>query len=129
MKQKMSYLDDPRVYFAAERTLLAWQRSALAFIALGFVIEKFGLFVKYLNLSNQLNPIHSLISVLIGVLFITLGTGISLLSIVQHKRFVRSLSDAEIPPGQFLFLGSLISYLLSFGGFVMVLWVLLGFLI
>jgi hypothetical protein len=24
----MSYLDDPRVLFAAERTLLAWQRTA-----------------------------------------------------------------------------------------------------
>lgn len=124
----MSYLDDPRVYFAAERTLLAWQRSALAFIALGFVIEKFGLFVKYLNLSNQLNSIHSVISVSIGVLFIVLGTGISLLSITQHKRFVSSLSSSEIPPGQFLFLGSLISYLLSFGGCVMVIWVLIGFL-
>jgi Domain of unknown function (DUF202) len=44
--KRMSYLDDPRVYFAAERTLLAWQRSAVAFIALGFVVERFGLFMR-----------------------------------------------------------------------------------
>lgn len=29
---------DPRVFFAAERTLLAWLRTGLTIIALGFVI-------------------------------------------------------------------------------------------
>ena len=37
---------DPRVVFAAERTLLAWQRSALAFMGFGFVVERFGLFLQ-----------------------------------------------------------------------------------
>ena len=41
----MSYLNDPRVLFAAEHTLLAWNRTAVALITLGFVIERFGLFI------------------------------------------------------------------------------------
>ncbi|AWW48720.1 DUF202 domain-containing protein [Polynucleobacter paneuropaeus] len=125
----MSYLDDPRVYFAAERTLLAWQRSAVAFIALGFVVERFGLFMRYLNLSNQINPIHSAISAFIGLMLILLGTFISLLSAIQHKRFLKSLSSQEIPPSYFLFMAPLISYVLCIGGILMMGWIVSGFVI
>ena len=34
------------VYFAAERTLMAWIRAALGLMALGFVIDRFGLVVR-----------------------------------------------------------------------------------
>lgn len=34
----MSWLDDPRVLCAAERTLHAWQRSAVALMGFGFVL-------------------------------------------------------------------------------------------
>jgi len=34
------------VYFAAERTLMAWIRTALGLMALGFVIDRFGLVLR-----------------------------------------------------------------------------------
>ena len=33
---------DPRIYFAAERTLLAWIRTGLALMGFGFAIARFG---------------------------------------------------------------------------------------
>ena len=38
----MSDLNDPRVFFAAERTLLAWSRTSLTLMGFGFIV--FGLF-------------------------------------------------------------------------------------
>ena len=40
----MPEVHDPRVFFAAVQALLAWQRSGLALMAFGFVIERFSLF-------------------------------------------------------------------------------------
>ncbi len=40
---------DPRIYMAAERTFLAWVRTAVALIVFGFVIEKFEFFLLQLE--------------------------------------------------------------------------------
>ena len=46
-------MSDPRVFFAAERTLLAWVRSGLTMMAFGFVVARFGLFLGLLPASSQ----------------------------------------------------------------------------
>ena len=37
---------DPRLYFAAERIFLAWIRTGLALMGFGFVVARFGLFLR-----------------------------------------------------------------------------------
>ncbi|MBA6414335.1 DUF202 domain-containing protein [Parahaliea sp. F7430] len=39
----MAYLKDPRVYYAIERTYLAWVRTQLSILALALLIKKFGI--------------------------------------------------------------------------------------
>ena len=41
--------EDPRVRFAAERTLLAWIRTGLALMGFGFVVARFGLFLRQIG--------------------------------------------------------------------------------
>jgi len=47
---------DPRVFFAAERTLLAWLRTGLTVMALGFVVARFGLFLRIVALQVHGTP-------------------------------------------------------------------------
>ena len=37
---------DPRVYMAAEHTFLAWIRTGLALTGFGFVVARYGLFLR-----------------------------------------------------------------------------------
>ena len=69
----MSDLDDPRVYFAAERTLLAWIRTGIAAIGLGFVVAKFGLFLRYIAPPEAVSGYKPSISLLIGLAMVVLG--------------------------------------------------------
>lgn len=90
---------DPRVLFAAERTLLAWTRTALGVMGLGFVIAKFGLFVHIMSLqlpSEHVRPVSGLSAVL-GIFFVLTGAVVTLVATIQHRRFVAALSDSDIP--------------------------------
>jgi putative membrane protein len=91
----ISDMNDPRIFFAAERTLMAWSRTSLTLMGFGFVLERFGLFLHMLRSSAEHTGRD--FSFWIGVAFIVLALVVLSFSVVQFRRVMRTLKPAEIP--------------------------------
>ena len=90
---------DPRVFFAAERTLLAWLRTGLTIIALGFVVSRFGLFVRLLEMQSprSVPTAQTSTSAVLGVAFVIVGTLAIVVAAIQHQRFIATLPQVDLP--------------------------------
>ena len=88
--------NDPRVFFAAERTLLAWVRTALGLVGLGFVVARFGLFLQLVrpDVSHAPPPWSGAV----GVSLALLGAAAAAVASWQHRQFCRTLGPEEKPP-------------------------------
>ncbi len=122
----MSDLNDPRVLFAAERTLLAWTRTSLTLMGFGFLIERFGLFLHVL-MGRPTNGSARDFSFWVGIIFILLGVALGGLANVQFRRVARTLKQAEIPEGYFLNMGVLANIVLTALGLALIAYLLHGF--
>jgi putative membrane protein len=114
----MTILNDPRVFFAAERTLLAWTRTSLTLMAFGFVVERFGLFVHML-VPQHSEAVQRGLSFWIGLSFIILGILSSTAAALQYRKVLRTLDPAEIPTGYSVNLSALTSMVVAALGAVL----------
>ena len=113
--------EDPRVRLAAERTLLAWIRTGLALMGFGFVVARFGLFLRELALAREVSVGHSTgMSLWIGIALVVLGVTVLLLAARQHRVVLRQLERGEplLPPSWSL--GIVLAVLLASIGAAMV---------
>ena len=92
----MPRVEDPRYRWAAERTLLAWLRTGLALMGFGFVVARFGLFLRELEANQSMaTPSHASFSLPAGVLLIFLGVVVMVISAIRHQRFIRAIDRGE----------------------------------
>jgi putative membrane protein len=91
----MSDVTDPRIFFAAERTLLAWTRTSLSLIAFGFIVERFGLYLE-MSGSQETHELQREFSFYIGAASILLASVLSFFSAIQFNRLVNQFQRDQI---------------------------------
>ncbi len=101
-----------RDHLANERTFLAWVRSCIAILALGFVVARFGLLIRELGLhAPRRTPIG--LSTAFGVALVACGAVLVALATLRYRAATRAIDRNSYRPSARLIL------LLS-GGFVLV---------
>jgi len=110
------------VYFAAERTLMSWIRGALSLMALGFVIDRFGLVLRQVLPKVGPELFSQAFSFWAGTLLVVLGTVMAAVGAVRYLIIARAFRKGDnIRTAHGLMLGVVFTFLVAiFGGVISV---------
>ena len=112
---------DPRVFFASERTLLAWMRSGLTIMGLGFVVSRFGLFLGMLAAAGAEAPRHvpHWPSEALGIALVAFGALAILGALWNHLAYVKTLPREDVPRLPLPWLTALLCVAVAFVGLLL----------
>src|SRR5262245_39540319 len=85
-----------RTYLAAERTLLAWIRTGLALMGFGFLVARFGLFLREMAAIHSERGQGTGMSLWLGTTMVGLGVAVNLLAAWHHLPFLRLREGEEV---------------------------------
>jgi putative membrane protein len=91
-----------RDHAANERTFLAWVRTAIAVMAFGFLVEKFGLFLEMARATLKVGPRSSAtphFDEVAGVALMILGLGLVVVATFRFLKTAREIDDANEDAG------------------------------
>ncbi len=87
-----------RVHQANERTMLAWIRTGIALMAIGFAIARFGLFMRELaggaRVANE--HLQSIGSAWLGVALVALGMLMNAAATVNFRRVRKGIEEGRV---------------------------------
>ena len=116
---------DPRIFWAKERTFLAWIRSGLALMGFGFVVARFNLFIRMIqSRADTPLPSHPGWSMWFGTILVLLGVLVQLASAFDYLHFASMLKRGETPRPQLSYLGIGTALGLGFIGLVMAIYLI-----
>jgi putative membrane protein len=84
--------EDPRIRLAIERTLLAWIRTGLALMGFGFVVARFGMFLREIEAVHGIQSPASVprgVSLWLGTALVLVGVAVNLLVSAENVRLLR----------------------------------------
>lgn len=91
---------DPRVYFAGQRTVLPWVRTGVALMGFGFVVARFGLFLREIAAAQgAVVPRQGPVSAWAGTALILVGVAVLAVGAARFSSFVRAFraGDEAVP--------------------------------
>jgi putative membrane protein len=88
---------DPRFFLAAERTFLAWIRTGLSLMGFGFVVARFGIFLKEVQITQHQSITKPTgFSVGFGTTLVLIGVWMNVVAAFEHVKTVRKIRRGEL---------------------------------
>jgi uncharacterized membrane protein YidH (DUF202 family) len=129
--QRLAQVRSRRVHMANERTFLSWIRTSIGIMAFGFVVEKFGLFIRQITFflgraseegTTSARAQTAGYSSILGIALIGLGALMGLLAFIRYKRVERQIDEDTYRPS--IILDILLTLVIFSMGFFLVIYLI-----
>jgi putative membrane protein len=95
-------MNSPQEYLANERTFLAWLRTCISIIGLGFVVARFGLFLREFGITVKSGTLTDVsthyASSYLGVALVLVGMGLGIYALKNYLHANQAIKNGTYMP-------------------------------